>query len=282
MEVWRLNQLDTSHAGALRYLQRDPFKHILHLKMLTYFADLVQTKHIVEHEVEGVLLLFPTRALSYDHNAYPAYQWVAMPVADSPAVFNQLLDFVPRSNVVFKVLQPEDEARIKRRFAGGRVRRFLNFSTRNRSDFKLDPDVVVEAKLNKDLMATFSQSGRHSPEDLARIFADGGMALSIAHEGRRVSVGMVYRSFEHIWEIAALYTIPSERRKGHAMRIVRSALHVLHKSSFVPRYVVDDVNLPSIQLARKIRLYEFVSVTHYAHPPQGTDRMAPSFSASEG
>ena len=54
-------------------LRCDPLKHILRLKMLMHYGHLVETTHVVESAAEGVLLIFPTTMLSYDHHHYGEY-----------------------------------------------------------------------------------------------------------------------------------------------------------------------------------------------------------------
>lgn len=252
-----------SRNAVLHCLRRDPLKHILHLKMLMHHGHLVETTHVVEGAAEGILLLFPTTALSYDHHHYGEYALVAMPVADSPHILGSLLDHIPRADVVFKVVQDTDEALIAARFVGARVRVFLNFTSTDAAAFRPDPDVMFSTQLNVELMEAFGRNG-YTPAELARFFADGGQALAITEGGHPVSVGMIYRNFENIWEIAALFTPPSARRKGYAARIVRTALHTLQQRGYTPRYVVDGANTPSIKLAETVGLKRFLTVIHYA------------------
>ena len=208
-----------SHNAVLRYVRRDPLRHILHLKMLMHHSHLVKTTHVMEGAAEGILLLFPTAALSYDHHHYGDYDLVAMPVADSPQLLGTLLDHIPRAGVVFKVVQDADEALINARFVGARVRVFLNFTSADAAALRPDPDVVFSTQVNVELIEAFGSNG-YTPTELARFFADGGKALSITEGGQPVSVGLIYRNFEHIWEIAALFTHPSARRKGYSARSV--------------------------------------------------------------
>lgn len=247
---------------ALRYLQRDPLKHILHLKMLKYYGETVKTIYVTDGSIEGVLLLFPTTALSYDHKEYGEYEFVAMPVADSPQMLGQLLRNIPSSGVIFKLIQASDEAQIDLLFDGKRVRRFLNYTAVGSVEFEPVPNVVISTKLNDKLVEAFGQNS-HSSTELTRFFADGGKAFSIKEDGISISVGMVYRNYEHIWEVAALYTIPSARHKGYSTRIVRAALYNLQQFGYTPRYVVDEANTYSINLAQVVGLEHYLSVIHY-------------------
>jgi hypothetical protein len=258
------SQRDTffSQNGLLRYLQRDPLKCILHLKMLTFHREMIETVYIQDGSTEGVLLLFPTTALSYDQQEYGGYELVAMPVADSLQILGKLLANVPKTGVVFKLINTNDESLIDELFDGKRARRFLNYSAVGSSEFNSDPGVVISSKLNDGLMDTFGKNG-HTSTELTRFFDDGGKAYSIIEDGKTVSVGMVYRNFENIWEIAALYTIPTARRKGYSTRIVRTALLDLQQLGYIPRYVVDETNIPSVKLAQAIGLERFLTVIHY-------------------
>ena len=64
-------------------------------------------------------------------------------------------------------------------------------------------------------------------------------------------------------EIAGVYAIPSERRKGYARLLVESALHTLTLRQCIPRYQVHEDNHASIQLAEKIGLRRFVTMDHW-------------------
>ncbi len=230
--------------------------------MLAYHNHLVKISYIVNDMAEGILLLFPTSALSYDHQKYGEYKYVAMPVADSPRVMEVLLEHVPNTNVVFKLIHENDESLVSARFKGTRVRSFLNFSTTNLTQLSPDSEVRISSHLNDGLIEAFGKNG-HTPGELIRFFADGGQALSINDEaGQSLSVGMLYRNFNHIWEVAALFTIPSARRKGYSARIVRTALYILRQLGYQPRFVVDDTNIPSIRLAQKVGLERFLRVFH--------------------
>lgn len=144
------------------------------------------------------------------------------------------------------------------------MRAFLNFtSAAEAAAFSPDPDVVFNTELNGELIEAFGKNG-YTPTELTRFLADGGQALSITEGGHPVAVGLLYRNFEHIWEIAALFTQPSARRQRYSVRIVRTALHTLQQRGYTPRYVVDDTNTPSIKLAEMVGLQRFLTVIHYA------------------
>jgi hypothetical protein len=145
--------------AVLRYLQRDPLQHILHLKMLMHHGHLVETTHVAEGAAEGILLLFPTTALSYDYHHYGNYDLVAMPVADSPQLLGTLLEQIPSARVVFKVDQDADAALLEARFVGGCVRAFLNFTSADAAVFSPDPDVVVSTQLHGAMIEAFGQNG---------------------------------------------------------------------------------------------------------------------------
>lgn len=56
---------------------------------------MIETVHIQDSSTEGVLLLFPTTALSYDQQEYGRYELAAMAIADSPQLLERLLANVP-------------------------------------------------------------------------------------------------------------------------------------------------------------------------------------------
>lgn len=248
--------------AVLRYLRRDPLKHILHLKMLAHHSEIVQTTQVIANASEGILLLFPITALSYDYQKYGNYDLVAMPAADSPQAFNQLLDCIPKRKIVFKLIHDADKAKVRKRFDVSHERAFLNFTAVPTTQSNPDPEVTITTQLNEELIAALGKNG-HTSTELARFFADGGKALAIKNGNRIKSVGMVYRNFDHIWEVAALYTEPAARGKGCAGKVVKTALHILQEQDHTPRFVVDAENFPSIKLAQSVGLKHFLTVTHY-------------------
>ena len=80
-----------------------------------------------------------------------------------------------------------------------------------------------------------------------------------------IAACFAFRISETVWEIGGVYTVPAERRKGHARRLVQTALHVLTARGLTPRYQVEGDNLASIQLAEALGLWKFVTIKHWLH-----------------
>jgi len=57
------------------------------------------------------------------------------------------------------------------------------------------------------------------------------------------------------------------RGRGHASRVVRTALAELARRRLTPRYQVDRNNTPSIRLAESVGLQRFLTITHFLHLP---------------
>jgi ribosomal protein S18 acetylase RimI-like enzyme len=53
------------------------------------------------------------------------------------------------------------------------------------------------------------------------------------------------------------------RGLGLASRVVRSAMAELQRRRLVPRYQVNEDNLPSIRLATSVGLRQFLQLTHF-------------------
>ena len=62
-----------------------------------------------------------------------------------------------------------------------------------------------------------------------------------------------------------MVTAPSQRRKGFAARVVRTALAELAARGLAPRYQVEEHNKASIHLANSIGLVPFLTIVHYVH-----------------
>ena len=101
----------------LAYLNRDPLKHIVQLKMLSAYPGDIKSFYITSGTSAGVLLLLPTKVSPFDAVAYPATEYVVLMAADTPAVTGLALEQIPvNRKLVFKLINRCDKTVIEQQY----------------------------------------------------------------------------------------------------------------------------------------------------------------------
>jgi GNAT superfamily N-acetyltransferase len=250
---------------AITFLSRAPLRNIVLLKMLHAYPEAIRCYFAAEGSEAGVLLLLPTQASSFDRQAYPATEYVVLLTATGPEVGQRLLPHLPVGcNLVFKFMDRADRAVVETRFSLRRVTAFLSYTSRPASRFSPWPEVDISDRPEAACLALFETQG-YEPEVVRRACAGGhGEAVALRRNGDPLSVCFTFCNFGEVWEIGGVYTRPDERRRGHARKVVETALHTLLQQRRIPRYQVHEENRASISLAEALGLELFVSMEHYA------------------
>ena len=249
---------------ALAFLSMNLLRNIVLLKMLTLFPDAVECHYCEDHAGAGVLLLLPTQAVSFDRHSYPSTQYVVLLSATSQNLVRQLLTFVPQGvPLVFKLLDDADRQTVAQLFALRRATAFVSYTAPVSQHFALSSSVRVSEHVYEPCFALYAAQG-HSREDMSSYFAAGAaLAFTIYQEATPIATCFTYPNFGDVYEIAGVYTIPSERRQGYARLLVESALHTLALRQCIPRYQVHEDNHASIRLAEALGLRRFVTMEHW-------------------
>jgi GNAT superfamily N-acetyltransferase len=250
--------------SALAFLSTNALRNIVLLKMLTLFPDAVACQYCEDHGDVGVLLLLPTQATSFDRHAYPSTQYVVLLSASSQELVRRLLAFVPQGvPLVFKLLHDADRQMVAEQFALRRATAFISYTAPAGQHFVPSSIVRVSEEIDERCFALYAAQG-HSREDLASYAATGSaLTYTIYEAAAPIAACFTYPNFGNVHEIAGVYTIPSERRKGYARQLVASALHMLELRQSIPRYQVHEENHASIGLAEAIGLRRFVTMEHW-------------------
>jgi len=253
-------QLQSAHA----FLSTNVLRNIVLLKMLTLFPDTVECHYREEPAGAGVLLLLPTQVFSFDRHTYPSAQYVVLLSATSQELVHRLLSFVPRDTpIVFKLLDDADRHTVGQAFALRRATAFFSYTAPADGRFVPAEAVRVSGQVDEQCFALYAAQG-HSREDMDAYFASGAaLSFTVYRDATPIASCFAYPNFGTVYEIAGVYTIPSERRKGHARRLVESALHSLARRQYIPRYQVHEDNRASIRLAEAIGLRRFVTMEHW-------------------
>lgn len=250
------------------YLNRDLLKHIVHLKMLTAHPEAIQpfyiTDQITDQGSEGVLLLLEAQAFPYDARTYPSATYIVLATGDTPEIYQKMCELIPKDvGLVFKLVDDYAKDVFCQPFSLTWITAFLSFTAAENACFTLDEQVTISDQLDHRLLPLYAQNG-YEADEVAGYF-NQGQAISYAiFDGENpLSACMTFLNYDHVWEIGGLHTIPTERQKGLAKRVVETALHTLLKRGYVPRYQVYEENIPSIRAAESVGLRQFLSIDHY-------------------
>lgn len=251
----------------INYLLADPLKHLVHLKYLHLYGDIL-TCHYVEHaNGAGVLLSYPTQEVFWDVQAYPTSQSILLLTASDPIAAEMLLNTVEENypadaRLVFKFTDTFFKDVFARAFELDFQRAMSSFTAPPNAHFAPDAEVVIAQTPDPRCVDLYVKNG-YSREEIDSYFADGALSFALYENGEPVCVCMAYANYENIWEIGGLNTVEHARRKGHARRVVQTALYTLAEHGKIPRYAVLDTNTASIQLAESLGLQPFLRLEHY-------------------
>ncbi|MCE7989724.1 MAG: GNAT family N-acetyltransferase [Caldilinea sp. CFX5] len=258
----------TVQQAIIAFLKRDPLRNIVPLKMLTAYPTVIDTHYYEAGNGAAALLLFPTSAFAYDRATYADLDLVVILAATTAEAATALLPQIPmQRRLIFKLMDAHVRDLLATRFTLQRVTAFLSYTATAIDHFAPSPDVVPAAQVDERLYPHFAAQG-HDAEELQRYFADGqARAFTLYKSAEPIASCFTYRNFEQIHEIGGVFTIPGERRKGHAQQVVTTAVHALRQRDCLPRYQVHEGNQPSIALAEQIGLTRFVTVEHWRYVP---------------
>jgi RimJ/RimL family protein N-acetyltransferase len=251
-------------------LARDPLRNIVLLKHLQAYPGHTRLHHVARDGRHGFLVLLDAGVTSWDRAAYPAAAFIVLVSSDGPDLTRALLTHVPRGvGLVFKLNGEADRAAVARDFALERRMRILSFTAP--SDGPAEPVTDPEIRIGPDpgaaAFALFAAQD-HARSWLAPMLADGRAFACVAGpEHAPHAVCFAYENWPGVWEIGGVFTPETARRRGHGVRVVRSALGALGRRACRPRYQVHERNIASIRLAEAAGLRPFLHLTHYVHTP---------------
>ncbi|MEZ4867869.1 MAG: GNAT family N-acetyltransferase [Caldilineaceae bacterium] len=254
---------------AITFLRRDPLRNIVLLKMLAAFPAAIET-HYAEHGADvGVLLRFPTVTFAYDRHTYPDADSVVLIATTKPELAAELLTAVPRDRpLIFKLMDRGVQQLVAASFAPlQRVTAFMSYTATEAASFKPWSTVVVSAQVDECCYPLFAMQG-YTRAEVDAYLADSGARTFTLYQGQEaIAACFTYRNFEQIFEIGGVVTLPSERRKGHARKVVTTAVATLLQANAIPRYQVHETNQPSLALAEQIGLQPFATIEHWRYQP---------------
>jgi RimJ/RimL family protein N-acetyltransferase len=249
---------------AVARLEREPLRHIVLLKHIEAFRDHIRVTQVSTDRSVATLVLLDTRASAYDRQTYPEARFAALISSDGPELTHRLIESVPRQHpVVFKLANDADRDVVATHFPIGRATSFLSFTAGELAGFVADDRVSITTSASDAALDLFESQG-HPREWLLPLLSSGrAFTCVLEQDGEPRSVCLAFDNYRQVWEVGGVVTPTRYRGQGLAARVVRSALAELQRRSLVPRYQVNEDNLPSIRLAASVGLRQFLQLTHF-------------------
>jgi RimJ/RimL family protein N-acetyltransferase len=258
-----------------QYLNTDRLKHLVQLKYLNLYSDVIQRHYVTAGDQVGVLLRYPTQAVSWDRSLYPDAEQVLLPTASDRAMATQLLTevqnrFATNTPLVFKFCDTLTKSVFEEAYTLRYADAYLSYTADPEAVFLLPGQVVCSDQLTDDCAALYITNG-YDRADIEHYFAQGAISFTIYKpiDDHQVPITtcMVYQNFDNIWEIGGVHTIPSARRRGFARQVVMAALHTLLQQRKIPRYMASAKNTASIQLATGLGMRLCLHFEHFLYLP---------------
>jgi len=248
-------------------LEREPLRNIVLLKHLEAYPD-----HTTVHRVErdsgaATMVLLEVAASAYDLRTYPNARYAALITSDGPELAQEVIEILPRNEgIVFKLSSETDRDVVASVFPRlQRTTAVLSFT--GGPDFARDDAVRVTSAPSEATFACF-ESQKHGRDWLEPLLRSArAFACVLGPEEQPHAVCFSFENYRNIWEVGGVFTPPESRGRGHAARVVRTALAELGERRLSPRYQVHDDNIPSIRLAESIGLTRFLETTHFLYTP---------------
>jgi GNAT superfamily N-acetyltransferase len=210
------------------------------------------------------LLRLPTAVSPWDWETYPETGFIIMPIADQEQAARDLLEAIPQGQaLLFKFIDAPCKKVILESFSANFARSFTSFTISNADHLPHYDKVVIAHQLEDGCRDLYLKNG-HDPASLEKVFRqDGAASFTIYQNQQPLSTCYVYPNTPTIWEIAGVHTVEAERGKGYARQVVSEAIHWLLEDGLIPRYHVEDSNLPSVRLAESLGLKRCLQIEHY-------------------
>ncbi|GEM_PF-511492 len=250
-------------AQATTFLRRDPLRNIVALKMLQSYSADIRCWYTEQGDSTGVLLRLPTALSPFDATYYPNTSEVVLLNTQDATTALRLLKYIPTdTHLVFKTSAAHEQALVSRHFGAQRTTAFLSYTWNNATPRRRHEDVRVSDQIDQTTLDLILQRG-HDRDEIQQLFANGNAFCCTYYRGQQaLGACMAFVNFEHIWEIGALFVVPEARRQGIARQLVETTLHEFEARKLVPRYVTQEDNHASQQLAESLGLHMFTATTH--------------------
>jgi GNAT superfamily N-acetyltransferase len=254
----------------MAFLAADKLRSIHLLKMLAVYPTQVRLFTVSEAGDHAVLVRLPVAVAGYDREHYPEARWIGVISAERADLARQVFEQTLKSSDHAPgrwVLKCMDSAAVDGIRSIGAVTRATSFISYTGAASLLSGAKHVVQTTRAPMEAFLDlivSSGGYAREEALSFFRDAdGRGYWIGEAGTPKAACMCFALHEEVYEIAALYTHPEFRRQGYARSLVDAACEELRKRNRLLRYQAREDNEPSIRLARKLGLCEFLRVEHW-------------------
>jgi RimJ/RimL family protein N-acetyltransferase len=233
-----------------------------HLKMMEEYGGSIECRLAQSDCGWGAALLIPAACSPYDTELYPEAAAIVYLAGDGASILSHILSGLPRDkDLVFKTHNVESRRLAERAFPLEWRRALLSYTCAPGKSFPECPEVRRSGHMDERLLPLWMKNG-YNRECAERYFANGAEAFSVFSHGEPVSTCLIFRNSLDIWEVGAVRTVERERGRGYARKVVSSALNAVLEAGNLPKYQVEQTNLPSIGLAESLGLRIFLRLDH--------------------
>jgi len=245
----------------INHLLTDEVSYLSHLKMIEQYGDSIKYSLIEKQNEWALSLLIPTHVSSFDIAAYPEATYIVYIAASEENTAQDIINELPiHCSLVFKVGKPMEKRLITERFTTSFIKAFVSYSS-NVSVNNKHQNVMSASVINNALLPLWFDNG-YDQESIENYFSKGAVSFSVFSGNVPLSTCIIFPSSQNIWEIGAVNTIPSERKKGYGRLVAGAAVNHILDMKKRPNYQVLYTNLPSIKLAESLGLQKIVTIEH--------------------
>jgi GNAT acetyltransferase len=253
---------DYLYNKTIEYLKSDIFKHLSTLKYLSEYRDEAEIKLMEAYPHWALLVSIPTKILNYDTVTYPNANRAIFINGTSDNLKHELLNTLPADNYLLRINEKLDLSFLQKQYKVLKGNVFTSYScstVENRFlDFLVSGNpIVTDEAINIIIKNDYTEF------EVRKYFNNGALWFGLINDNKIKSICFVYQNYGNIWEVAGVRTLETERNKGYARIVVKSAVKHLLGRNMIPRYNVNDLNINSVNLALNLGMKPFLTIEHY-------------------
>ncbi len=256
-----------AYAKAMEHLQGDVLKNLSTLKYLTLYREYGEVCVTEDDWDWAVLARFSTAVLSYNTATYPTARQALFLNGTAKAMKHELLAGLKLDHYLLRLNEDLDLFRYQEKYRITPGRTFISYTGLSSRTGSGQDGITPQARLTPEAVTFFGRNG-YTPDDLEKYFRQGALWFGQSFDDKLVSSCFVFPNYDGVWEIAGLHTIEEARRHGYAAAVVQAALEYLLGKGLTPRYEAEENNTASLDLARSLKMKEFLTIRHFLFAPR--------------
>ncbi|MDD5189877.1 MAG: GNAT family N-acetyltransferase [Dehalococcoidales bacterium] len=252
---------------SVSYLQRDTLSNLTTLKYLLYYRAKAKVVLMEDAKDWALSAVIPSNLVSYDTLTYPRAEKSLFINGNSKELKYRLLNKLTNQCYILRLNDDLDLSPVKQRFHCERTRCYVSYTGSQTPDIVDDSSVIVSPVITDEVLSILKKND-YSEAEIRGYFRSGAIWFGLFLNNEIKSLCFVYRNYGDVWEIAGVHTSENERRKGYARLVVSAALKHLRQNHYIPRYNVEQTNVPSVALAQVLQLKPFLTIQHVLLTPK--------------